>query len=412
MEETIRLFELNQYIQQVIELNFGSDLWVSCEFSNMKYSRGHYYVDLVDKDDYSDKIISKMQAVIWKTNVQYIEDTRNLSLQDLAGTGLEVRVKVHVEFHPIYGLKLMITDLDPNYTIGKLELRRKETLQQLKQEGLMDLNKELHLPEVVQNIAVISSENAAGYKDFINELANNSFGYSYKIKLFQAALQGDSQVAEFLKAISTIEGSGPFDALIIIRGGGSKLDLAGYDEYELAKKIALCKIPVLTGIGHEIDLSITDLVGYRNFKTPTAVAGFLIERSLFFENKLAQILNEIKEGSLQIVKSKELDLHSIHQSIKALANMNLESYRYQWKEILEKTYIRANHIIDTRKNALDNLIQSIRLSSPEAILKLGYALIEQNNERKQSIKAINKKESLAIRMADGKLEVKTVSDNG
>ena len=294
MKEQLKLSQLNRQIKNVIDGSFNVPIWVVAEISEMNINRnGHCYLDLIEKDEDTDRVIARARATIWSYSFRmlkpYFETTTNQRLTQ----GLKVLVSVSVEFHELYGFSLNIRDIDPTYTLGDMERKRREIIQRLKDDGVFELNKELELPMVPQKIAVISSPTAAGYQDFMNQLENNSGGYCFYTSLFSAAMQGNDAEASIIDALDRIYTRDEFfDVVVIIRGGGASADLGCFDSYDLALNITQFPLPVFTGIGHEKDDTITDLVAHTRLKTPTAVAEHLITLVSEFDAYLDQLKND------------------------------------------------------------------------------------------------------------------------
>ena len=310
--ESYTLFQLNEYIRRVIALNFREPLWIEAEIAQIKESRGNHYLELVEKEEDGDEIIAQISGAIWYRNFQFIKRKIGDLIYDLLVEGTQVRLKCQVDYHERYGMKLVVQDLDPKFTFGQLEMKRQEIINRLEEEGMMELNKSLLLPTVIQKIAVISSKGAAGYQDFKNQLTQNNYGYTFKVDLFDSAVQGLKVEQDTVGAIEQIVGSKTaYDVVCIIRGGGSKLDLAGYDNYAIASSIALSEIPFLIGIGHDVDSTVTDLVACLSLKTPTAVADFIVERNMQFEAGIEQILTGIQRGAANQLRQHQIELSSL-----------------------------------------------------------------------------------------------------
>lgn len=294
----IKLSELNGKVRQVIAGAFTERVWIVAEISEMKTNRsGHCYLVLIEKDEESDAVIAQARATIWSYTFRmlrpYFETTTGQTLVE----GLKVLVQVAVEFHELYGYSLNIQDIDPTYTLGDLARRKAEIINRLTKEGVFEMNKELDFPEVAQKIAVISSETAAGYLDFTNHLQNNQGGYIFYCKLFPAVMQGPQTEDSVIQALEQIyHYEDFFDAVVIIRGGGSQFDLSCFDNYNIAYYVTQFPLPVITGIGHEKDNSVVDLVAHMRLKTPTAVAEFLIGTAAKFDLRLIEAQSRLIEN--------------------------------------------------------------------------------------------------------------------
>ncbi len=267
------LYQLQVYLQRVITLNFQEPVWVTAEISKSKASRGHIFLELVEKHAGDDEICAQGKAALWSRNIPGISSKLSVPLEDLLKEGTEVSIQIEVSYHTMHGLSLSVIDIDVEYTLGRMELHRQETIVRLKREGLLQLNSHIVLPDVIQRIAVISSSSASGYQDFIHHLDQNEYGYDFQVDLFPSAMQGTQLESEVRSALAQINQQDEYyDVIVLIRGGGSKLDLAGFDLYEVAKAISHSRLPVFTGIGHETDTTIADLVADVRAATPTAAA--------------------------------------------------------------------------------------------------------------------------------------------
>ncbi|HZH72895.1 MAG TPA: exodeoxyribonuclease VII large subunit, partial [Mariniphaga sp.] len=292
MEQKLTLFELNQRVKEALLDAFPVSVWVVAEISELKQNRnGHCYLELIEKK--GEEIIARARATIWSYTYRIIKSYFESTTKQSFSCDIKVLVKASVEYHPLYGFSLNIKDIDPAYTLGDMLLHRREIIERLKNEGVFNMNKELELPMVPQKIAVISSKTAAGYQDFINQLEMNQYGIKFHPVLFEAFMQGSTAVPSIISALEHIfKYIDVFDAVAIIRGGGAAADLSCFDNYNLAFHITQFPIPVITGIGHEKDDTIIDLIAHTRLKTPTAVAEFFINGAeQFYENILA-----IEEG--------------------------------------------------------------------------------------------------------------------
>ena len=301
MNEQLKLSELNGRVKKAIAETFTAPLWVVAEISELKLNRnGHCYLLLVEKEENGDAILAQAKATIWSYTFRMLKPFFESTTGQPLTEGIKVLISVSVEFHELYGYSLNIRDIDPTYTLGDMARRRREIISRLQSEGVADMNKELELPVVPQRIAIISSSTAAGYQDFIDQLTNNPGKYHFYTRLFPAVMQGNQAESSIIGALEQIyHYESFFDAVVIIRGGGSQADLSCFDNYNLAYFITQFPLPVITGIGHEKDDSIADMVAHTRLKTPTAVAEFLISGITQFDLHLDDLNNrfvaEIKE---------------------------------------------------------------------------------------------------------------------
>lgn len=369
------LFELQIYLKRVITLNFQEPLWVIAEISQIRHNRGHLYLELIEKKDDGQEVCAQCQAIIWSKNLVQIKQSLGDTAEELLCEGTEVSLLTAVTFHPVYGLKLSVLDVDAGYTLGKMELERQQTILRLKKEGLLQLNSMITPPMVLQRIAVISSADAAGYQDFVQHLHNNDYGYFFELRLFSSAVQGkqlEEDVQTNLDAIA--RDPSRFDCVVIIRGGGSKLDLAGFDRYNIARSISQCALPVFTGIGHETDTTVADLVACRSFKTPTAVANYLIDQNINFEANLQQTHHLIlQKGSKLLIGHKERLLMSRQRIAQSLMR-HLQNEQHMLTNYREKINLLIKRELESAKIAVSHLVEKISLLNPREILRKGYSL--------------------------------------
>ncbi len=300
----LTLSELNLLIRDTLDETFPQMIWVKAEISEITVNRnGHCYLELVDTDPLTNEVIARTRATIWAYSFRMMKPYFESVTGQVFATGLKIMVNAKVEFHPLYGLSLNIRDIDPAYTMGDMALKRREIILRLQQDGVFEMNKELELPLVPQRIAIISSPTAAGLQDFLNQLAHNRTGICFYTRLFPAVMQGVQTAGSVIRALEQIYlYEDAFDVVVIIRGGGAQIDLASFDHYELAYHVAQFPIPVITGIGHDKDETVVDLVAHTKMKTPTAVAEFLISGAEAFEQRLVEVgmvCSKLLTGRLQ-----------------------------------------------------------------------------------------------------------------
>jgi exodeoxyribonuclease VII large subunit len=312
---TMKLSDLQEEIQEVIKNSFDAPRWINCEIMDITQNfSGHCYLDLIEKDEKSDKVLARARAIIWASAYRMLKPYFETSTGYELTSGIKILILSRVEFHPVYGLSLNIQDIDPTYTLGDVERKKREIIQRLEKEGVLDMNKEIPLPIVPQKIAVVSSLTAAGYEDFMDQLQGNSYGYQFFTRLFPAVMQGENAEQSIIESLEKIfEFESHFDAVVIIRGGGSKSDLACFDSYDLAYHVSQFPLPVITGIGHEQDDTITDLVAHTRLKTPTAVAGFFIDKLASFEAELEEFQDVLINTTISILNEQKLRLQLYQQ---------------------------------------------------------------------------------------------------
>ncbi|MEL7118029.1 MAG: exodeoxyribonuclease VII large subunit [Bacteroidota bacterium] len=373
--ETHTLFELNEYLRRIVALNLPDAIWVKCEIAQLDFAKGHYFLDLIEKDDQDETIIARTNAVIWQRQIRLIQKKLGKNINEVLQEGLEVLIHAKVDYHERYGLKLIIEDIDPAFTIGKLELERTQTIQRLKSEGLFDLNAQLQLPIVLQNIAVLSSSTAAGLQDFLHQLGNNVYHYHFNTTLFDSTLQGPQAVPDLLHQLKKIiRQISKFDCLVIIRGGGARLDLVPFDDYKLCQALSQLPIPILTGIGHESDTTICDMIAHTRLKTPTAAADFLINNSVQFDQELAHaeesVANWIKERMYQ----EELFLLRMQDGLKQSLQFSLQTERNRLLQIETQLPFLYKNEMEKAKKELGYLINLHQLLDPQKTFARGYSI--------------------------------------
>jgi exodeoxyribonuclease VII large subunit len=406
MPSSYSLYELNEYIKRVIALNFPEPIWVNCEIAQIKEVKGNVYLDLIHHDDTTNDVTAQMSAVIWYKSYLFIKNKLGTLLPSLLDQGVHVQVKVQVEYSEKYGMKLNIEDIDPSFTIGQMEMKRQKILQKLQDEGFMHLNKLLDMPAVLQKIAVISSPKAAGYIDFVHHLRDNNYGYTFDITLYQAALQGLNTEKDVCNALRKInENSSHFDCILLLRGGGSKPDLAWFDNYNIGTSIAQSTLPVITGIGHDIDSTVADSVAYLSIKTPTAAADFIIEHNLKFESKFLQVNHWISQISRQMLKQQEVSLAGINRILQILPADVLRKYKGKIEMtqqlILQATQNKINH----HHQSLDLASRQIKLSDPAHVLQRGYTIVRQGGKVVSKAHQLDVNNTMEIQFSDQTIKI-------
>ncbi|MEQ8703626.1 MAG: exodeoxyribonuclease VII large subunit [Phaeodactylibacter sp.] len=401
------LYELNEYVRQIIALNLPAPVWVSCEIYQLNLSRGHRYLSLVQKAEGRDDIIAQSDAVLWQGKFRKLERKLSHNLRHLLCEGTAVLLQVRVDFNERYGLKLVVEDIDLTYTMGQLEQQRRATLERLKQEQLLARNRNTLLPLVPQRLAVISSPTAAGLEDFVRQLEQNEYGYRYQVKVFPAAMQGSNAPAEIARQIQHISSlTRSYDAIVIARGGGARLDLAAFDDYELCVTAARCPLPVLTGIGHEIDEVLLDLVAHTALKTPTAVAEFLIDRAARLESQLVEAGHALSRLTQRQFSQQRLQLERWAEVLPLLAARKLQHQAQQIGQLQHMIPPAARQHLRLQQQQLQQFEQILHLLSPEATLKRGYTLTTVNGQPATSAKAAQTGATLTTRFKDGTVKSK------
>lgn len=366
MTEKLSLTELQLIIRDSLYLALPDMYWVTAEITEIKENfAGHCYLELVEKTSEEKNVSARVKAIIWSKRYSFLKSFFENSSGESLKEGLKILVKVKIEYHEIYGLSLIIIDIDPSYTIGEMALKRRLIIKRLEDEGIFTMNKESAFPVVPQRIAVISSKNAAGYSDFINHLTGNSNGYVFYTCLIDTIMQGSETEQSVIKSLDKIAlNTGLFDLVVIIRGGGSQSDLSWFDNYNIAYYITQFPLPVVTGIGHDKDMSVTDMVAYESLKTPTAVADYLIGCMNDTENHLMEISSGITNISRMIIEKNRIRIDSCRIKLNPVARLMLSEVKEELSgrifEIINKAREYIGRAGLSPVNQKSRLISSIR----------------------------------------------------
>ena len=324
MQKVLRLQELNTLVGEVIETTLTQSYWVQAELMDVRENRGHCYMELLEKDEFSGNIVARARANCWKGTWMLLRPQFERVTHQQLRAGMKVLLQVHAQFHAVYGFSWIVDDLDPTYTLGDMARRRMEIIRKLKDEGIFDLQKDLELPLFAQRIAVISSATAAGYGDFCNQLKDNAMGLKFYPILFQATMQGEQTEQSVIAALNRIaELEDKFDVVVIIRGGGATADLVSFDTLALGENVAQFPLPIITGIGHDRDESILDMVSFLHVKTPTAAAAFLVDHLTSIYNKVEDCQGRILQSVGQRMDHERQRLSQAAQRIPILFGQSM-----------------------------------------------------------------------------------------
>ena len=406
MESAYSLSEVLERLRRVVLLNFPEPVWVQAEIAQSNERRGHWYLSLIEKDQDTDQVRAELAGVLWATTASRLARRHKQVWPAILAAGTQILVKGTIQFHERYGLQFVIEDLNPAYTLGQLELQRQESIRVLQAEGLWLQKRKEVLPLVMQRIAVISSPQAAGLQDFLEQLQNNPYGYRFTCALFAAAVQGEAAETEIAAQLEKIgQQTHAWDAVVIIRGGGSKFDLAAFDGLAICRAAAQSPLVVLSGIGHETDDCLLDMVVNAALKTPTAVADFLIQQLFLFEQNLLQTAGQVHQVVYQCMLAADRKLlQQPHVLMQAAKNrLSAENQAVSLVDKSVKPYTR--HLLDTRHRNIENQLLLVESLSPEAAFKRGYSLTTtQHGQIVRSIGDIETGDILQTRLADGQLE--------
>ena len=449
MKNSLTLYELNALVRDMLALEMPDEYWVEAELSEAREVRGHCYMELIQKDEHSNTPVAKASAKCWASTWQLVKPHFMRVTGQEIHAGMKVLLKVYAQFHESYGFSWIVTDIDPTYTMGDMARKRMEIIRQLKEEGVFELQKELQLPMFCQHIAVISSANAAGYGDFVNQLENNEYGFRFHTQLFPAVMQGEGVEQSVIGALNKIFESteckteslefatanddsslftlhsslNKFDCVVIIRGGGATSDLSGFDTLALAEHVANFPLPIITGIGHERDESVLDMVSHTRVKTPTAAAAFLI-------GHLKAVLDAIEDAEQRIssIVRQQMDMEKIRllhlsQQIPTLFSLvrsrqeasidrlqgnlrlsvtrrlqeerhRLDIHSHNLMPVIERRLLRERH-------QLDMLNEKLEVLNPELLLRRGYSITLSGGKVVKDASILKSGDELETRLSKG-----------
>ncbi|MCJ7446101.1 MAG: exodeoxyribonuclease VII large subunit [Bacteroidales bacterium] len=454
MTEKLSLTELQLLIRDSLYMSLPDMYWVIAEISEIKENyAGHCYLELIEKHPDEKNVRARVKAIIWSKRYRFLKAFFENITGETLRQGLKILVRTKVEYHELYGLSLVISDIDPSFTLGEMAIKRQLIIKRLEDEGVITMNKELDFPLVPQKIAIVSSKSAAGYTDFLSHLTDNSYGYIFYTLLFETAMQGTDTEISVINTLNRIaQFTGLFDVVVIIRGGGSLTDLSWFDNYNIAYLVTQFTLPVITGIGHEKDLSVTDMVAYQSLKTPTAVADYLIDCIARFENHLNEMSSEIIESSRIILEENRNRVETCRLKLIPVARVMISDIKEQLsgrlieiintgKEIMGKAalvpaYLKSRllsatksiiekndssfkqkkynmvsyttNYLNSNNNKIDGLGNSLKILSPGNVLKRGYTITSLNGRIIKSSGVIKTDDIIDTTFSDGKIKSKVI----
>ena len=376
MMESMSLYELGRLIRLTLREGLPDAYWVQAELSEVREAyNGHCYIELVQKAERGNTLLAKARGTVWANVYKMLKPYFESTTGQRFTAGIKVLLQVSVEYHEQYGLSLTVHDIDPTYTLGDMARRRKEILQQLDEEGVLTLNKELPMPMLPQRVAVISAAGAAGYGDFCDQLEGNPYGFVFYPKLFPAVMQGDRVEETIIAALDHIAAEQEsWDVVVIIRGGGATSDLSGFDTYALAANCAQFPLPIITGIGHERDDTVLDMVAHTRVKTPTAAAEYLVATLVEAAATLDELTNSLTTGITNRIHREERRVEQIAQRLPALFSVmhanglhRIEQLEVRMSTALQRTLVAQKHRLELMEKVIEG-------ASPMQILQRGYSI--------------------------------------
>lgn len=400
--EAITLQQLNQQVASVIHATFDEPVWITAELSDVRVANnGHCYMQLVEKDPKRGTMLAFANAHIWTNRWWLIRDSFQQQTGQAFQSGLKVMLLVEVTMHEAYGYSLNILDVDPTYTLGEMARRRMEILAQLKQDGVIDMNRELPFPALPQRIAIISAEGAAGYGDFCHQLHDNEWGLCFYTHLFPAIMQGQQTESSVISALERIAlNEDLFDVVVIIRGGGASADLASFDSYELALNIANFPLPVITGIGHDRDQTVLDHVAHTSVKTPTAAAALLIDTLSQQLSTLQQLQEDIIDNTRGRIEREQLRLHRMINLVRG-THIALGQQINRLTLTTERIKFLSTQRLQNDQQKLSYIERTIQMAQPDNLLKRGFSITRINGHAVRSVSEVHPGAELQIQTADG-----------
>ena len=420
----LSLFELNNLVRQTIDLGLPRAYWVEAEVAEMRENSGHCYMELIEKDPRYNTPIARASAKCWRQTWGAVKPYFERETGQHLRTGMKILVEVTAQFHEAYGFSWIITDIDPQFSLGDMARRRQEIIRRLKEEGVFDLNKQLPLPLFTQRIAVISSETAAGYGDFLSQLANNSYGYHFKVTLFPTIMQGEGIEKSIIKALDIINDNyDDYDCVVITRGGGATSDMSGFDTLELAENVANFPLPVITGIGHDRDECILDMVSHTRVKTPTAAATLLIDhlhaidmRINDYSQRLANCATRIMDTERQrlqrltdriptmmtmATERQKARLDIINERLSRHAILALSTQRERVAQLEQRMPPAIEHTLLTARHQLEMLQNRTANLDPQQLLKRGYSITLHNGKALTDPSQVRRGDIIETRLKEG-----------
>jgi exodeoxyribonuclease VII large subunit len=401
--QTFTLYELNALVREAIETELSHEYWVEAELSEARESRGHCYMELIQKEELSNTPIARASAKCWRSAWAIIQPHFERVTGERLHPGMKVRLKVYAQFHEAFGFSWIVTDIDPNYTLGDMARRRQEVIAQLKREGVFDLQRDLSLPLFCLRIAVISSQTAAGYGDFCQQLSESPF--AFRTTLFPAVMQGEQIEESIISALNAIYGQpDAFDCVVIIRGGGATSDMSGFDTLPLAENVAQFPLPIITGIGHDRDESVLDMVSFQRVKTPTAAAALLIDHAQQVLNRLTALAERIPTLFSLARTRSEARLSQYEQRLATATMRHVDMAQNRIALLRTRLLPLIPHLLEAHRHRLELLGQRVASLDPQLLLKRGYSITTLNGKAVRNASELKTGDEIETRLSEGTIK--------
>lgn len=411
IEKPFTLYSLNNMVRQAVSEGLPSRYWVTGELSEVREaSNGHCYIELVQRDEVTQELVAKARGTIWSRIYSLLRPYFLEQTGEPFAAGLKVLLQVSVGFHELYGYTLDVCDIEPAYTVGDMARQRMLVIKRLTDEGVIDLNKELPFPLLPQRVAVISSATAAGYGDFCDQLASNRYGFVFYPHLFQSPMQGSGVEQGIISALDRVAANiDMWDVVVIIRGGGATSELSCFDTYDLANNCAQFPLPIITGIGHQRDESVLDMVAHTRAKTPTAAAELLIHAMLEQETYMTGLMQGVVQGVQQRMDAEQQRLQGLLGRLPMATALYLQGEKMRLQTSLQAMFSSAKMLIKEQQHRLDVCNAALEAASPERILSLGYSITRVNGRLVRSIDDVVPGDEVTTEVAGGEF-TSTVKD--
>ena len=402
--ERFTLRQLNLLVREAIEDTLPDEYWVEAELSECRENSGHCYMELIEKDERSNTPVARASAKCWRQTWMMVKPYFERTTGQPLRAGMKVLLKVYAQFHEAYGFSWIISDIDPTYTLGDMARKRQEIIRQLKEEGVFDLQHELRIPTFAKRIAVISAPNAAGYGDFCRQLEDNEYGFRFEVTLFPAIMQGEQVEQSVISALEQIYSlTSTFDVVVIIRGGGATADLSGFDTLALAENVAQFPLPIITGIGHERDESILDMVANTKVKTPTAAAALLINNLLNVLEQLDDASQRIAYAVSQRIFSQKNRIATLTTLIPTLAIRAVSDQRHRIEMMQQRLPMAIERRLTTQKHLIESLSLKLQGFDPQLLLSRGYSITLHNGRAVRDPNLLKPGDEIETRLAKGSI---------
>ena len=408
----LSLFELNSLVREAVEHALPGEYWVEAELSEARERGGHCYMELVEKDEFGSTPVARASAKCWRSVWSLVRPHFERVTGESLHAGMKVLLKVYAQFHENFGFSWIVTDVDPTFTLGDMARRRQEVIRQLKAEGVFDLNRELSLSPFANRVAVVSSESAAGYGDFSHQLSANAYGFGFSVTLFPAIMQGERACQSIISALDAVNADvDGYDCVVIIRGGGATSDLSAFDTLELAENVANFPLPVITGIGHERDESVVDMVAHTRAKTPTAAAALLVDNLKATFDRVERARTAIAAAVGRRMDVERLRLARLTERLPAMFSLVSVRQRSLLDALQVRLGVAARRMLDEGFHRVELLAGRAEALNPARLLARGYSITLHNGRAVRSAAALSDGDVIETLFEKGRVKSTVIKNN-